>query len=140
MIQNTYQERPDSPTDEAHAARKAERAVSNKKESVCQVSVHMHYDHIWQVSVIVSCKNVFIIFFLLYIQVCEKTSEDLVTCEGQCHGSYHLQCLGLDQSSDKVLCTACRTGKRDITKMPSELCFKLRLNHMSLGKAGKLNC
>lgn len=40
MSQKSYQERPDSPTDEAHAARKAERTASNKKESVCQVSVH----------------------------------------------------------------------------------------------------
>ncbi|GAA6110545.1 histone-lysine N-methyltransferase NSD2 [Tachysurus ichikawai] len=99
-IQNTYQERPDSPTDEAHAARKAERAVSNKKESVCQV--------------------------------CEKTSEDLVTCEGQCHGSYHLQCLGLDQSSDKVLCTACRTGVH--------ACFTCKKSEGELKRCSVLHC
>lgn len=45
-MQNSYDERPDSPTDEAHANRKAERAVSNKKENVCQVSVHVLYDHV----------------------------------------------------------------------------------------------
>ncbi|XP_076830304.1 histone-lysine N-methyltransferase NSD2 [Brachyhypopomus gauderio] len=44
-------------------------------------------------------------------QVCEKASEDLVTCEGQCYGSYHLQCLGTDRPTDKVLCAACHTGE-----------------------------
>ncbi|TSW48756.1 Histone-lysine N-methyltransferase NSD2 [Bagarius yarrelli] len=77
-LKTSYQDRPDSSTDEANAARKAERTVNNKKESVCQV--------------------------------CEKISENLVTCEGQCYGSYHLQCMGLNQPSEKVLCTACRTG------------------------------
>lgn len=57
--------------------------------------------------------------FEFCVQVCEKTSEDLVTCEGQCFGSFHLQCMGLDQPSDKVLCTACRTGKRHINKIPA---------------------
>ncbi|XP_027006139.2 histone-lysine N-methyltransferase NSD2 [Tachysurus fulvidraco] len=99
-IQNSYQERPDSPTDEALATRKAERAVSNKKESVCQV--------------------------------CEKTSEDLVTCEGQCYGSYHLQCLGLDQSSDKVLCTACRTGVH--------ACFTCKKSEGELKRCSVLHC
>ncbi|XP_051504392.1 histone-lysine N-methyltransferase NSD2-like isoform X1 [Myxocyprinus asiaticus] len=39
--------------------------------------------------------------------VCERTGEDLVLCEGQCFGSYHLQCIGLERSAKKVLCTTC---------------------------------
>lgn len=44
-------------------------------------------------------------------QVCEQPGEDLVICEGQCCGSYHMHCIGLDQSADKVLCTACSSGE-----------------------------
>uniref|UniRef100_A0A672S5L1 Histone-lysine N-methyltransferase NSD2-like n=1 Tax=Sinocyclocheilus grahami TaxID=75366 RepID=A0A672S5L1_SINGR len=43
-------------------------------------------------------------------QVCEQTGEDLVMCEGQCCASYHLHCIGLDQSAEKVLCSACSSG------------------------------
>ncbi|KAF7710601.1 histone-lysine N-methyltransferase NSD2 isoform X2 [Silurus meridionalis] len=98
--QTSFQERPDSPSDEAHATRKAERAVSNKKESVCQV--------------------------------CEKTSEDLVTCEGQCYGSYHLQCMSLDQPPDKVLCTACRTGVHP--------CFTCKKSEGEVKRCSVLHC
>ncbi len=44
-------------------------------------------------------------------QVCEQTGEDLVMCEGQCCASYHLHCIGLDQSAEKVLCSACSSGE-----------------------------
>ncbi|KAK3573879.1 hypothetical protein QTP86_032857 [Hemibagrus guttatus] len=98
--QNSYHERPDSPTDDVHANRKAERAVSNKKENVCQV--------------------------------CEKTSEDLVACEGQCFGSYHQQCMGLDQASDKVLCTACRTGVH--------ACFTCKKSEGEVKRCNVLHC
>uniref|UniRef100_A0A8C1Q352 Nuclear receptor binding SET domain protein 2 n=1 Tax=Cyprinus carpio TaxID=7962 RepID=A0A8C1Q352_CYPCA len=42
--------------------------------------------------------------------VCEQTGEDLVMCEGQCCASYHLHCIGLDRSAEKVLCSACSSG------------------------------
>ena len=29
-------------------------------------------------------------------QLCEQVGEDLVSCEGQCYGKFHLHCLGLD--------------------------------------------
>lgn len=45
------------------------------------------------------------------LQVCEQTGEDLVMCEGQCCGSYHLHCIGLERSAEKVLCTACSSGE-----------------------------
>uniref|UniRef100_A0A3Q4IAT2 Nuclear receptor binding SET domain protein 2 n=1 Tax=Neolamprologus brichardi TaxID=32507 RepID=A0A3Q4IAT2_NEOBR len=44
-------------------------------------------------------------------QMCEQAGEDLVPCEGQCCGMFHLQCL--DQSlkpDDKLLCQECSTG------------------------------
>uniref|UniRef100_A0A8C2KXQ4 Nuclear receptor binding SET domain protein 2 n=1 Tax=Cyprinus carpio TaxID=7962 RepID=A0A8C2KXQ4_CYPCA len=43
-------------------------------------------------------------------QVCEQTGEDLVMCEGQCCASYHLHCIGLDRSAEKVLCSSCSSG------------------------------
>uniref|UniRef100_A0A8C2KXI0 Nuclear receptor binding SET domain protein 2 n=1 Tax=Cyprinus carpio TaxID=7962 RepID=A0A8C2KXI0_CYPCA len=42
--------------------------------------------------------------------VCEQTGEDLVMCEGQCCASYHLHCIGLDRSAEKVLCSSCSSG------------------------------
>ncbi|KAI4892089.1 hypothetical protein NFI96_022395 [Prochilodus magdalenae] len=65
-------------------------------------------------------------------QICEKTSEDLVTCEGQCYGSYHLQCVGLDQPTDKVLCTACRTGVH--------VCFTCKQSEGEVKRCGVLHC
>ncbi|XP_029983076.1 histone-lysine N-methyltransferase NSD2 isoform X2 [Sphaeramia orbicularis] len=44
-------------------------------------------------------------------QVCEHAGEDLVPCEGQCCGMFHLQCLGLSlKPEDKLLCQECSTG------------------------------
>ncbi|XP_056151410.1 histone-lysine N-methyltransferase NSD2 [Lampris incognitus] len=44
-------------------------------------------------------------------QVCERAGEDLVACEGQCCGMFHLQCLGLAlKPLDKLLCQECNTG------------------------------
>ncbi|XP_013867271.1 histone-lysine N-methyltransferase NSD2 [Austrofundulus limnaeus] len=47
----------------------------------------------------------------LVCQVCEQTGEDLVVCEGQCCGTFHLHCLGLSLKPDqKLLCQECSTG------------------------------
>ncbi|XP_029350268.1 histone-lysine N-methyltransferase NSD2 [Echeneis naucrates] len=44
-------------------------------------------------------------------QRCEQAGEDLVPCEGQCCGMFHLHCLGLSlQLEDKLLCQECSTG------------------------------
>uniref|UniRef100_UPI003AAA9815 histone-lysine N-methyltransferase NSD2 n=1 Tax=Centroberyx gerrardi TaxID=166262 RepID=UPI003AAA9815 len=44
-------------------------------------------------------------------QVCEQAGEDLVPCEGQCCGMFHLHCLGLSlKPEDKLLCQECSTG------------------------------
>uniref|UniRef100_A0A3Q2VJX9 Nuclear receptor binding SET domain protein 2 n=1 Tax=Haplochromis burtoni TaxID=8153 RepID=A0A3Q2VJX9_HAPBU len=43
--------------------------------------------------------------------MCEQAGEDLVPCEGQCCGMFHLHCL--DQTlkpDDKLLCQECSTG------------------------------
>nr|XP_046269427.1 histone-lysine N-methyltransferase NSD2 isoform X3 [Scatophagus argus] len=44
-------------------------------------------------------------------QVCEQAGEDLVPCEGQCCGMFHLHCLGVSfKPDDKLLCQECSTG------------------------------
>uniref|UniRef100_A0A4W5NU84 Nuclear receptor binding SET domain protein 1b n=1 Tax=Hucho hucho TaxID=62062 RepID=A0A4W5NU84_9TELE len=43
-------------------------------------------------------------------QVCEKTGE-LLLCEGQCCGAFHLQCSGLTESpKGKFVCQECKSG------------------------------
>ncbi|KAM3925379.1 histone-lysine N-methyltransferase, H3 lysine-36 specific [Leptodactylus fuscus] len=43
-------------------------------------------------------------------QVCEKPGE-LLLCEAQCCGAFHLQCLGLsDMPQGKFICSECSTG------------------------------
>ncbi|KAJ8247169.1 hypothetical protein GJAV_G00259560 [Gymnothorax javanicus] len=43
-------------------------------------------------------------------QVCEKTGE-LLLCEGQCCGAFHLQCIGLEEAPPgRFICTECKTG------------------------------
>ncbi|XP_059209725.1 histone-lysine N-methyltransferase NSD2 isoform X2 [Centropristis striata] len=44
-------------------------------------------------------------------QMCEQAGEDLVPCEGQCCGMFHLHCLGLSLKPDeKLLCQECSSG------------------------------
>lgn len=49
--------------------------------------------------------------FSSLLQACEKAGEDLVPCEGQCCGMFHLQCLGMMELEDKWLCQECSTGE-----------------------------
>ncbi|KAK7141092.1 hypothetical protein R3I93_015294 [Phoxinus phoxinus] len=43
-------------------------------------------------------------------QVCEKTGE-LLLCEGQCCGAFHLQCIGLTETpKGRFICQECKTG------------------------------
>ncbi|KAL0994443.1 hypothetical protein UPYG_G00122350 [Umbra pygmaea] len=43
-------------------------------------------------------------------QVCEQTGE-LLLCEGQCCGSFHLQCIGLTEPpKGKIVCPECKSG------------------------------
>ncbi|CAM9375520.1 unnamed protein product [Lampetra fluviatilis] len=42
---------------------------------------------------------------------CEKTGGSLVSCEGQCCGTFHVDCLGVQTApGDKVMCNECSTG------------------------------
>uniref|UniRef100_A0AAQ4PVZ7 Nuclear receptor binding SET domain protein 2 n=1 Tax=Gasterosteus aculeatus aculeatus TaxID=481459 RepID=A0AAQ4PVZ7_GASAC len=42
---------------------------------------------------------------------CEQAGDDLVPCEGQCCGMFHLRCLGLSLKPDeKLLCQECSSG------------------------------
>uniref|UniRef100_G3NL12 Nuclear receptor binding SET domain protein 2 n=1 Tax=Gasterosteus aculeatus aculeatus TaxID=481459 RepID=G3NL12_GASAC len=44
-------------------------------------------------------------------QTCEQAGDDLVPCEGQCCGMFHLRCLGLSLKPDeKLLCQECSSG------------------------------
>ncbi|KAM3833902.1 histone-lysine N-methyltransferase NSD2 [Diretmus argenteus] len=45
-------------------------------------------------------------------QVCEQAGEDLVPCEGQCCGMFHLHCLdpSLKPEEEKLMCRECSTG------------------------------
>ncbi|XP_034530197.1 histone-lysine N-methyltransferase NSD2 isoform X3 [Notolabrus celidotus] len=44
-------------------------------------------------------------------QTCEQAGEDLVPCEGQCNGMFHLQCLGVSfMPEDKLRCQECSSG------------------------------
>uniref|UniRef100_A0A672MQ95 Histone-lysine N-methyltransferase NSD2-like n=1 Tax=Sinocyclocheilus grahami TaxID=75366 RepID=A0A672MQ95_SINGR len=65
-------------------------------------------------------------------QVCEQTGEDLVMCEGQCCGSYHLHCIGLDRSAEKVLCTACSSGVH--------VCFTCKKSEGEVRRCCVLHC
>uniref|UniRef100_A0A3B5AAQ8 Histone-lysine N-methyltransferase NSD2-like n=1 Tax=Stegastes partitus TaxID=144197 RepID=A0A3B5AAQ8_9TELE len=52
-------------------------------------------------------------FFIVcdFVQVCEQAGDDLVPCEGQCLGMFHLHCLGSSlKLDDKLQCQACSTG------------------------------
>uniref|UniRef100_A0A672SM00 Histone-lysine N-methyltransferase, H3 lysine-36 specific n=1 Tax=Sinocyclocheilus grahami TaxID=75366 RepID=A0A672SM00_SINGR len=43
-------------------------------------------------------------------EVCEKTGE-LLLCEGQCCGAFHLQCIGLTETpKGRFICQECKTG------------------------------
>ena len=49
------------------------------------------------------------VFILL--QMCEQAGEDLVPCEGQCCGMFHLHCVGqLLKPDEKLLCQECSSG------------------------------
>ncbi|XP_056616168.1 histone-lysine N-methyltransferase NSD2 isoform X3 [Triplophysa dalaica] len=64
--------------------------------------------------------------------VCEQTGEDLVTCEGQCCGSYHLECIGLDRSAGKVLCITCTSG--------AHVCFSCKKSEGEVRRCCVLHC
>uniref|UniRef100_A0A673LHI8 Histone-lysine N-methyltransferase NSD2-like n=1 Tax=Sinocyclocheilus rhinocerous TaxID=307959 RepID=A0A673LHI8_9TELE len=64
--------------------------------------------------------------------VCEQTGEDLVMCEGQCCASYHLHCIGLDQSAEKVLCSACSSGVH--------VCFTCKKSEGEVRRCCVLHC
>ncbi|XP_047675247.1 histone-lysine N-methyltransferase, H3 lysine-36 specific isoform X2 [Tachysurus fulvidraco] len=55
-------------------------------------------------------------------QVCEKTGE-LLLCEGQCCGAFHLQCIGLSETpKGRFICQECTAGVHTcfVCKQPGE--------------------
>lgn len=64
--------------------------------------------------------------------VCEQTGEDIVTCAGQCYGTYHLHCIGVERSAEKILCTACSTGVH--------VCFTCKKSEGEVRRCCALHC
>uniref|UniRef100_A0A673WUA4 Histone-lysine N-methyltransferase, H3 lysine-36 specific n=1 Tax=Salmo trutta TaxID=8032 RepID=A0A673WUA4_SALTR len=59
---------------------------------------------------IVNMWHSFGICWTIMNHVCEKTGE-LLLCEGQCCGAFHLQCIGLtDPPIGKFVCQECKSG------------------------------
>jgi len=56
-------------------------------------------------------------------QNCEKLGE-LLLCEAQCCGAFHLECLGLtEMPRGKFICNECRTGEVDIDGVFFQRCL-----------------
>lgn len=56
---------------------------------------------------------IILICICVFLQTCEQAGEDLVSCEGQCCGMFHLHCLGLSfKPDDKLLCQECSSGEK----------------------------
>ncbi|XP_064784883.1 histone-lysine N-methyltransferase NSD2-like isoform X2 [Oncorhynchus masou masou] len=66
-------------------------------------------------------------------QVCEKAGEDVVPCEGQCCGSFHLSCLGSTlKPQDKLLCPDCTSGVHQ--------CFSCKLSEGEVHRCNVQHC
>ncbi|XP_077587656.1 histone-lysine N-methyltransferase NSD2 [Stigmatopora nigra] len=67
-------------------------------------------------------------------QVCELAGEDLVPCEGQCCGMFHLHCLGEGcfLPEDKLQCRSCSTGLRS--------CFTCKQSDGELIRCHVIHC
>uniref|UniRef100_A0A8K9Y444 Nuclear receptor binding SET domain protein 2 n=1 Tax=Oncorhynchus mykiss TaxID=8022 RepID=A0A8K9Y444_ONCMY len=66
-------------------------------------------------------------------QVCEQAGEDVVPCEGQCCGSFHLSCLGSTlKPQDKLLCPDCTSGVHQ--------CFSCKLSEGEVHRCNVLHC
>lgn len=52
---------------------------------------------------------------LVCLQACEQAGEELVPCEGQCCGMFHLQCLGESfKPEEKLQCQECSSGESTV--------------------------
>lgn len=81
--------------------------------NVCGVSHFVLFNLLFW-SHALNCLNLCIFFdpCIFLLQMCEQAGEDLVPCEGQCCGMFHLHCLGLLLKPDeKLLCQECSTGE-----------------------------
>ncbi|XP_071223014.1 histone-lysine N-methyltransferase NSD2-like isoform X2 [Salvelinus alpinus] len=66
-------------------------------------------------------------------QVCEQAGEDVVPCEGQCCGSFHLSCLGSTfQPQDRLLCPDCTSGVHQ--------CFSCKLSEGEVHRCNVQHC
>lgn len=81
------------------------------KENICQVAqlsffvLLLHYMNMGLENK-VTCSAAAVV-----VQVCEKTGE-LLLCEGQCCGAFHLACISLAEApKGKFICPECKSGK-----------------------------
>uniref|UniRef100_A0A6Q2X835 Nuclear receptor binding SET domain protein 2 n=1 Tax=Esox lucius TaxID=8010 RepID=A0A6Q2X835_ESOLU len=66
-------------------------------------------------------------------QVCEKAGEDVLPCEGQCCGSFHLSCVGQDlKLPGKLLCPDCTSGVHP--------CFSCKGSEGEMRRCGVQHC
>lgn len=57
------------------------------------------------------------------VQVCEKTGE-LLLCEGQCCGAFHLACISLAEApKGKFICPECKSGKSVLSPVSKYKCW-----------------
>uniref|UniRef100_A0A3B4XIY0 Nuclear receptor binding SET domain protein 2 n=1 Tax=Seriola lalandi dorsalis TaxID=1841481 RepID=A0A3B4XIY0_SERLL len=85
-------------------------------------SLHPFYNRVWNRANLIKnhiftstemseSLRMFLICVYSFLQRCEQAGEDLVPCEGQCCGMFHLHCLGPSfKPEDKLLCQECSTG------------------------------
>ncbi|KAJ8281435.1 hypothetical protein GJAV_G00067660 [Gymnothorax javanicus] len=65
--------------------------------------------------------------------VCDEAAEDLLPCEGQCCGTFHLQCLGLScRPQGKLLCKECSSGLHS--------CFSCKRSDGEVRRCSVLHC
>uniref|UniRef100_A0A8C1URM5 Nuclear receptor binding SET domain protein 2 n=1 Tax=Cyprinus carpio TaxID=7962 RepID=A0A8C1URM5_CYPCA len=96
------------------------------------ISVYLSVDQMRARVVFSSCVVCCTFMSVTVPQMCKQTGEDLVMCEGQCCGSYHLHCIGLDRSAEKVLCTACSSGVHE--------CFTCKKSEGEVRRCCVLHC
>uniref|UniRef100_A0A9J7YXN9 Nuclear receptor binding SET domain protein 2 n=1 Tax=Cyprinus carpio carpio TaxID=630221 RepID=A0A9J7YXN9_CYPCA len=106
--------------------------ASSTKDVPGSISVYLYVDQMWARVVFSSCVVCCTFMSVTVPQMCKQTGEDLVMCEGQCCGSYHLHCIGLDRSAEKVLCTACSSGVHE--------CFTCKKSEGEVRRCCVLHC
>lgn len=79
---------------------------ASMKENICQVSFPQRSAQVLSSG----SSSVLTRLLVTVVQVCEKTGE-LLLCEGQCCGAFHLPCISLAEApKGKFICPECKSG------------------------------